>query len=503
MISKSEFKRLIVNLKVGQSTAEQDSILEDSLVETPIFLELLLDKVDLILGTKGSGKTALFFAYNQYLKEYLFQKKRIIVVSSVEAHGDPVFESYRKIFEGLSEEQFQNFWRVYLISLINRFVIEAKEFYFLKKDFPKEVKAFKDACRKSRLPLFEGKKTLREVVEGVLRYCKAMRWTPMFTDLAGFTYSLQLSSAAGEVDLVQQGPGPKTPVFLSDVHEKLLVLLRKANYKIWLMVDRLDEVFQRKSDVEIRALRALLQTSRSFHDPRVRLKLFLRDDIFRDLTEKGFAGLSHITDRMAPPMKWTEEDILWLIMKRISHSNVISRYFEIDPRQLDKSDRYREKIFYKLFPVQVESGPKKSWTIKWIYKRLSDGNGVVTPRDVIDLLRFARNKQEEIFINNPKDQKYLIGAEAFKKGLDLLSERKRDTYLYAEYPHLRKAFEAFTGKKSEYNLKSLKKILGEHALETAKYLSAVGFFQHLESTNTFVIAHLFRAGLKIKQGKAF
>ncbi len=502
MIPKKDFRKLILNFKVGQSTAEQDSILEAARIETPVFMELLLDRVDLILGTKGSGKTALFYTYNQYLKNYLYEKKKVIVVSGVEPQGDPVFEAYRKTFEELNEAQFQNFWRIYLISLINRFVLEEKAYGFIKKKFPKEVREFKQICRKARVPLFETKKSLRDTMDAIIHYCKGLRLRPAVTDLAGYTYAFEVSSSTGEIEYYQQSGKTATPVFLNDVHDRLVELMKKAGVKIWVMIDRLDEIFPRKSGVEKRALRALLQTIRSFHDSKVRIKIFLRDDIFHDLTDKGFAGLTHITDRMAPPMRWTEEDILKLIVKRVFLSKMIADYFNVDLERLDRDPKYREKCFYKVFPTQVESGPNQSWTIKWIYKRCSDGNGIVTPRDVIDLLRFARNKQEEIFNNSQKDQKHLISAEAFKKGFELLSERKRDTYLYAEFPNMRKYFEMLRGKKSEYSEAALERLFQDNALEVINYLTAVGFFQHAENAKTFTIPFLFRAGLKIKQGKA-
>ena len=66
-----------------------------------------------------------------------------------------------------------------------------------------------------------------------------------------------------------------------------------------------------------------------------------------------------------------------------------------------------------------------------------DSKGVVTPRDVLDLVLIVKQKQEDEF-NQARSGKssWLIGPKAILYGLGELSKRKRDTYLKAEFPHL-------------------------------------------------------------------
>ncbi|MGI9069317.1 MAG: hypothetical protein ACR2HX_23315 [Pyrinomonadaceae bacterium] len=51
---------LLKQLDLGSSVAETDNLLEVARVETSAFADLLNDRVDLVPGTKGSGKSALF-----------------------------------------------------------------------------------------------------------------------------------------------------------------------------------------------------------------------------------------------------------------------------------------------------------------------------------------------------------------------------------------------------------------------------------------------------------
>jgi hypothetical protein len=58
---------ILQNLDLGSSIAEQDTLLEKVRVETSAFTDLLNDKADLIPGTKGSGKSALFKIFADFL----------------------------------------------------------------------------------------------------------------------------------------------------------------------------------------------------------------------------------------------------------------------------------------------------------------------------------------------------------------------------------------------------------------------------------------------------
>src|ERR1035438_6628504 len=72
-------------------------------------------------------------------------------------------------------------------------------------------------------------------------------------------------------------------------HEKALGMLNEAldevDLTVWIVLDRLDEAFQGFPSVEIPALRALFRTYLDLNAyPRIRLKLFVRNDVFRKVT---------------------------------------------------------------------------------------------------------------------------------------------------------------------------------------------------------------------------
>src|SRR5881296_2510950 len=99
----------LATLDLGNPVAETDRLLEVARVETSTFRDLLNDRVDLIPGTKGSGKSALLRIFVRFLPDRLLQARRVVVAHGVDDPGDPVFDAFRDEFERLDEGEFLAF----------------------------------------------------------------------------------------------------------------------------------------------------------------------------------------------------------------------------------------------------------------------------------------------------------------------------------------------------------------------------------------------------------
>src|ERR1039457_738195 len=110
---------LLQRLDLGYSIAEVDTLLETARIETSAFADLLGDRVDLIPGTKGSGKSALFRIFVDFLPDVLLSQRKVVVAHGIQAPGDPVFHAFSEQFSKLTEEEFISFWCIYLVSLAN------------------------------------------------------------------------------------------------------------------------------------------------------------------------------------------------------------------------------------------------------------------------------------------------------------------------------------------------------------------------------------------------
>lgn len=148
--------RLLKHLDVGSPIAEYDQLLADARIDTPVFEDLVRDKVDIVKGTKGSGKTALFRIFMDLLPDHML-KRGVLLVAGIENVRDPIFLKYRSALEGLDEIAFENFWRMYLISVINNNIFFNEQF----TDSPlqaakKELAAYRECCAAHGYPTPKG-----------------------------------------------------------------------------------------------------------------------------------------------------------------------------------------------------------------------------------------------------------------------------------------------------------------------------------------------------------
>ena len=96
-----ELIRIMEAIDLGSSIAEQDTLLENSRVDTSVFWDLLNDRIDLIPGTKGSGKSALYRIFVEFLPKHLLDSRKVVIAHGVQQHGDQVFHAFKNEFEQL------------------------------------------------------------------------------------------------------------------------------------------------------------------------------------------------------------------------------------------------------------------------------------------------------------------------------------------------------------------------------------------------------------------
>lgn len=510
--SNSVLTPILMKVDLGSSIAEQDDLLENARVETSAFTDLWHDRVDLIPGTKGSGKSALYRIFVDFLAESLLVSRKVVIAHGVQRTGDEVFHVFTDRFKRMDEQDFVNFWCVYFVSLVHEHFVKNETYQEYLTNCHEEVRAFRQACQAAGIPEFKHPKNLHAVLEWAIEVVK--QWKPVVK------YHLPGQAGEFEVDLFGNKPEARAPVYTdeekaqlpryaSTVHEKLKELLRKSQLSLWLMIDRLDEIFPRRSRLETRALRGLLKTLRIFHSPSIRVKIFLRDDILGQVvsTGKGFTALTHITARQADTLRWSEDQILTMIVNRLfsSANNVLMDYLHINAERLAASQDYRKEAFYKVFPAKVHPGVNQSKTLRWIYNHTQDANGVVTPRDVIDLLTKAKQHQQDQFMSNPSgSSESVIEPPAIKYGLEQLSKRKVETYLQAEFPRLWKSVKKFKGGKTEYTRRALSRLLGKNWENTANDLISIGVLKAIKQkgkTESYKIPFLYKEGLELTQGR--
>jgi hypothetical protein len=139
-------------------------------------------------------------------------------------------------------------------------------------------------------------------------------------------------------------------------------------------------------------------------------------------------------------------------------------------------------------------------------RRISDGNDVKPPRNLIDLVQKAQQEQqrrEEREENEHEPGRALIGSDALKRGLSRLSNDRVEDTLLAEAGDLAHLIERFRDGKAEHNEATIAAVLGlkgEELTVAIRVLMDLGFLA--QAGATFQIPMLYRDGLRITQGKA-
>ncbi len=336
-------------INLGNGVAEHDDLLWSCMVETQHFTDLLYDRIDLVLGSKGAGKSSLFRMFGEILEETLLERWKTIVVTGVETQGEPVFKSYAENFCRFSEAQFETFWKAYLLSLVYNKMLHderiARIFAPHKTELTNFQKLYKSLGLLDVGRVASPTKLLKLICAFTIAAIEGVQaaWDTEKSQII-FGIHIREKISKGYEEIAVPDLSKMDTVLCIDA---LAALAKASGYKIWVILDHLDVVFKRRSPEETRALRALLKVLYAFTANHVRLKIFLRDDILEAISsdaEEPLAAVSHITARSAPNLKWTSDSLCVMIMKRLTSDGWLRRHYGLDPSRVDDVDYARENF---------------------------------------------------------------------------------------------------------------------------------------------------------------
>jgi hypothetical protein len=479
-------------LDLGNSVAEFDEALDRYFVETEAFRALINDRADLIAGEKGTGKTAL---YRVFQRRYtvLDNLRNVEAVPGFNPAGNPVFQRLGHV-PPLSEGQYITIWKAYLLSLVGNWALQIFE-----GNYTRQLNAVDSLLNRTGL---RSRDDTAETIFAKLINVFSRLLTPKSAEMSVSLTEQGIPVVAPKLEFESPAPADDSPNLVR--HEDALKLLNAALDEVdltaWVVLDRLDEAFQGYPAVELPALRALLRTYLDISAyPRIRLKLFVRNDLFRKVTAGGFVNLTHVNARKIE-IVWEEEDLQNLFARRVRESTDFVKTLSFE--KASDAD-----IFRAIFPEQVDQGPRKPTTWNWMMSRIRDGNGTKPPRNLIDLTNKAREAQIRSEDRAPRELRSgstLIEADAIRKAHRALSEQRVQDTLLAEAADLAPLIERFRGGKAEHNEASLSVLLEvspSAVRATVKPLIEMGFLE--EVGGSLKVPMLYRDGLEITQGKAF
>ena len=496
-------QEILEGSQFGSQIAEDEiGKLSQYFVETEQWRKFYSGEGDIVFGAKGSGKSALYSLLTAKKEEFRLGK-RTIFLQAENPRGLPAFRDIAKITAGhtLSDDHFRSLWKLYFLSILANHIRHQLE----------STKSISKECTEV-IELLVSHELLEKNVTLVSRLRAAWSYLrqALPTIEGGVTDPGSGIKITGKITLGEPSPTQVKEGFISidALLAKLNIGFSKLTITAWIVLDRLDVAFAESDALEACAIRSLF---RVYLDMVVysqfKVKIFLRDDIWKKVVATGFREASHITRVIT--LNWDSQSLLNLIVNRLVSNVDICTYYQIDASNVMSDLTLQEEFFYKVFPGQVEKGPKKPKTLDWMLTRLADGTGRTAPREIIHLLNAAREMQLNSYRLGKRrsDGDDLIDKSSLQEALPVVSETRYKQTLCAEHPSLIAHLLKLEREKSEQNTETLGQIWRTTEHETTKVaekLVDIGFFS-LRGTKlapVFWVPYLYRDALKMVQGSA-
>jgi len=491
---------LLKQMSFGVQVAEDEvNEIASYFVETNQWDKVAKGDIDIIRGEKGAGKSAIYSLL--MAKTDAFFDQGILLVAAENPRGATVFRDL-VADPPTTENEFTALWKLYALAIVAQQLRE----YDIRGPKAEKIYAALEGAK-----LLEREFSLRSLLRSVHDYARRIVAAEQIEGGLTLDPATQMPTGiTGKIVLKEPAQDLRAKGFASvdSLFSTLNEVLEEEKLRVWVLLDRLDVAFVDNHALEANALRALV---RAYADIRnlasISLKIFLREDIWKRITEQGLREASHLIRYVI--LDWPQPALLNLIMRRLLKNDVLVKEFGIDPSAVLQDAAAQEAMFYRVFPRQVEQGPQKAPTFKWLITRCADGTGKTAPREVIHLLNCIRDEEIRRLENGgtPTSNDQLFDRSVFKTALPTVSGARLNQYLYAEYPGERSYISKLEGEKAEQTPESLANLWSvsrDDAIAEAKQLVELGFFEErgTKEDPTYWVPFLYRDALNLVQGKA-
>jgi energy-coupling factor transporter ATP-binding protein EcfA2 len=411
-------------LDFGQVDSESEPDLEHRFVRTADFDRFLDPANVLILGPKGSGKSALFEMFAKHLPStHKLAKDRLqnVLIATGTGFGDVTEITTTDIqsFKELGEFQYDSLWKLYI--------------------------ALKLAMELGRLG-YNSDGPLRDFLRATRRI-KDYRIGPMMKS----GWQLIAGNAPEELEINVMGTGARIKsgrgsLDVLDLLADIQHVLRINNRRIWLLFDKIDEIHPTDTEQRDRALEglfpAVMQVQRTF--PNIVPRIFIRSDLYGP--QLKFTNKSHLVDKQFE-IDWDHKAIQLLLAKRGVARSEVREYLETkvpalagaDPESL-RGDELQQ-VLETIFDARAYPGPKEAQTLSWMTARATDAKGSTFPREMILYGNISR--QNQLKKGGPGEASLITGRAVVEAYYEV-SRIRCQTYL-SEFPDLEKHIKRFRG----------------------------------------------------------
>lgn len=431
-----EKRQMLQSLARIAGDADEDVVEDISkiFIFLPKYNDVLLNRYYMVIGSKGSGKTALSrFLVDSYGKIYNSSTKFVSGYrSSIEHVSYNDLEKTYHFMQGRSD-LIRDFWIVYL--------------------------------------------SLRLNIERI--YTNADRITE--------------KSYIDSIFLRQHEREAVVSKYLVRI-EQLDMFLAKSDKYICLVYDDLDKIgtlYPAMRDAFCSALIAVW----SYLSPRlknIKSKIFLREDLYK-ISLRTAVDATKIRDRTIY-LRWNREDLYKLLLRHMSTIEYLREFVEqntsiifsknehlgyMPPEKL--TDENQNEIIKSLMGEYFGKGSNKSITYVWLVNHIEDANNIVLPRSLLNLISHAARHALE----NNSD--YSLTAKSLLHGLREASRYRCDE-VQREYPVVQR-MRAIRGEFAPFNKEELEKFLANEKNEDGFGTDGRAIFNELKDLGIFRIRY--------------
>lgn len=394
------------DLQFGAEEAERDDQLYSSLVSNPVLNSLLVGNKNIVIGDRGSGKSALFrmltYNDNPTLTDEVGPKPIVLY----ELNPSSFIQSLIiKDTNASSAEKFKAIWLSYFAALLAKWHIKDQNIDAnLDKDYTRDCKriihmvGWSDLIYKQKGLKYKLMKLLR-----ILPVKVSLKIGPVTVEPAtGLKHNYGLGSS---VDIEQ---------FLRTSATRLST----SNKICKIVIDQIDEIFKYdRINQEALVQGLFLAESHISQLDNLSVIILLRTDLYEvyDIQEKN-----KFQSRFGT-INWSEQDIILALLKRLCVNKSIIDLTEY--LGLDKNFQgiHRSAALRVFFPAEVEGQQFEDWLIKG----MRNGRNRISPRQIILFLNETRDYL--IRRNQPSDLSFpVFSSSAILSALTQLSALSYD-----------------------------------------------------------------------------
>lgn len=477
---------LLATLSFGLVDAESLPDLDRRFLRTNDFDDLVRTDAVMILGPKGSGKSTIFELFNQHeglAREFAGGALDSVIVATGTGRLDEheLTTTDMETLKGEHGFDHDKMWRLYF--------------------------AIKGALALRDYDIGPG--PVRELLRALgerrdLRVAPLMR--ALWRALIGHDASASLKVAAFGASL-EFTALKDARIEVTDLLRDVQRWLDESRKSIWLLFDKIDELYPSDANERQRAIQTLLATSMSIRrsHPRIRPKVFLRDDIWVTL---NFPNKTHLVDKTVR-LNWSRRQIAELLIKGAAASPGVETFIRTSfrPFRLHRTHELSlaqlRKASRTLISSTIPYHERRVTSYEWIFQRVRDGHGHASPRDAVYWLNVAaeseRKRSGRVSGSDP-----LITSDTLPSAFSKVSQARRSAFL-SEFPALALHLDRFEGQEgptfTRGQLSQLFSSLEPDPESALRMLAEIGVLTPLRGSvstaDLFEVPILYREGLNL------